>query len=121
MIIATSPKELILIYHSDMSFAEKLLAYAAAEGLALREIDLKKENLAAIDWEEIVEKLQISFKDLVNYEHPDFESKYGNYEALNEEDWLKVLLHNPEFLAHPIAIKGDKIKIIDIYSKLTEF
>jgi arsenate reductase len=121
MIIATSPKELVLIYHSDMPFAEKLLAYAAAEGLVLREIDLKKENIGAIDWEEIAGKLQVSFKDLVNYEHPDFEAKYGTHENLSEEDWLKVLLHNPEFLAHPIAIKGDKIKIIDIYSKLADF
>jgi arsenate reductase len=51
-------------------------------------------------------------RDLVNTDHPDFSQKFGVAKNLSENDWLTLLVRNPEILKGPIVMKGDKIELL---------
>ena len=61
-------------------------------------------------------------KGLINTEHPDFINEYGKTHNLqSNEDWLKVLEHNPKVVTQPILVHGDRAVQIDTPSEVLSF
>jgi arsenate reductase len=109
MTLANSDKEITLIYNSEEQIGRKILAYAHAENIPIREIDLKHMKLTPTHWTELASKMRINVRDFVNTEHPNFSQKFGRVDQLSDEDWLDLLIHNPDILKAPIVMKGDKV------------
>jgi arsenate reductase len=110
---STSDKLITLIYHGDDHIGQEVLAYAKTEEMPVRDIDISKTKVSETNWAEFAEKLGIEIKDLVNMNHPNFMQHYDAEVDLNEHDWLKFLENNPSTLRAPIAMKGEKIQLME--------
>ena len=110
--IASSNRQITFFYNSESVRAKKALAHATAESLHIREIDILKTPLTRTQIEEIAQLLNLNAENLVNRDHPYFVEHFHDVE-LNEEDWLKLIQHNPKILKQPIAIMGEKAILID--------
>jgi arsenate reductase len=103
--IATSDWEIVLFYNPNSPSASKTLGYAKGEGLPVRDVDILKNPITGTQLEDLAGLLKVSIAGLVNREHPEYEEMFGSAE-LSDEDWIKVLRKNPEFIKEPIAIRG---------------
>jgi arsenate reductase len=117
--IATSNWELILFYNPNSVMAKKTLAYAQTDGLPIRDVDILKTPFTGTQLEELAERLHISIENLVNKDHPDFKKRFGN-PNLSDDDWIKVMHKNPEFIKEPIAIRGDKTILVQTPSDIVK-
>ena len=104
--IATSNRQITLFYSSRSVRAKQTLAYAKAEGLPIREIDILKTKLTGTQIAELAEKLHLEIKDMVNQEHPAYTSHFEHHN-FSSEDWIKMIQHYPEIMKQPIALRGD--------------
>jgi len=109
--IATSDRQITLFYSSNSIRANKALAFAKAEGLALQTIDILKTPLTGTQIAELAGRLNMKVEDLINQDHPSYTSKFGPHE-LSTDDWIKMIQHNPEIMKQPIALKGDKTILV---------
>lgn len=121
MTIANSDKEITLIYHSGEHIGRQILALAQAENIPTHDIDLAHVKLTPTHWAELTAKMGIHARDLVNIEDPDFSQKFGHEDDLSENDWLTLLVHNPEVLKAPIVMLGDKIVIMTNAQEMLTF
>ncbi len=104
--IATSDRQITFFYSSKSVRAKQALAYAKAEGLPIRDIDILKTPLTGTQIAELADRLHIEIKDLVNQEHPSYKSRF-EYHNFSSEDWIKMIQHNPDIMKQPIALRGD--------------
>ena len=109
MILANTDKEITLIYNSTEHVGRQILAYSKIENMPIHEIDLVHVKLTPSQWVGLTSKMGIKVRELVNTEDPDYIQKFGHMDSLSENDWLTLLVHNPEILKAPIVMKGDKI------------
>lgn len=113
MIFANTDKEITLIYFSEEHLGRQILAFAQIENIPIRDIDLVHMKLTPTQWSELASRLGISVRNLVNTEHSYFKQRFGNMDELSDDDWFKLLEHNPGILIAPIVLKGDKIKLMN--------
>lgn len=106
---ANTNKEITIIYHSEDQVGKKIIAYAQSESLPIHDVDLLRMKVTETQWAEIASRLGIEVKDLINREDPDFLQKFKGVSDLDDNDWLKLLEHNPDILRAPIVMKGDKV------------
>ena len=59
-------------------------------------------------WFELADAVGMKVQDLIDDEHESAEELLKGSEDFTEMDWMKILDHNPLWLKHPIAIRGDK-------------
>ncbi|MFC4633235.1 arsenate reductase family protein [Dokdonia ponticola] len=104
--IATSDRQITLFYSSKSIRAKQTLAYAKAEGLPIQEIDILRQRLTGTQIAELADRLHIEIKDLVNQEHPSYTSSFEHHN-FSDDDWIKMIRHNPKIMKQPIALRGD--------------
>lgn len=109
MPFANTTKEITLIYNSQEHIGKQILAYAQIENISIHDIDLVHMKLTPTQWAELAARMKIPVRDLINTEGGNFIQKLGKADTFSDDDWLKILVHNPEVLKAPIVIKGDKI------------
>lgn len=109
MIFANTDKEITLIYNSEEHIGKQILAYAQMENLPIHDIDLVHVKLTPVHWAELASRMKIHVKELINTDDPDFLQKFNGFNNFTDDDWLKLLVHNPDILRAPIVMKGDKI------------
>ncbi len=110
--IATSDKQIRLFYSSKSVRAKQTLAYAKAEGLPIQEIDILRTRLTGTQIAELADRLHIEIKDLVNQEHPSYISRFEHHN-FSDDDWIKMIRHNPQIMKQPIALRGDVTILVD--------
>jgi len=108
--IATSKRQITIYYNPESIIAEKTLAFARAEGMAILEIDVLKTPLTGTQLAELSSRLNMEIKDLVNQEHEFFKDLPENAE-FSSDDWIKMIRSNPEILKL-IALQGDKTVLV---------
>lgn len=104
--IATSNRQITIYYNPESVIAEKTLAYAKAEGLAILEIDILKTPLTGTQLVELSSRLNLEVKDLVDQEHDSYKLKFEPHN-FSTDDWIKMIRCNPEIMRQPIALRGD--------------
>ena len=110
--IATSERQITLYYNSKSKRAKQAIAYAHAEGLPIRQIDILKTPPTGTQIAELSDRLGILVKDLVNQDHPAYMAKFEPGE-FSSDDWIKMIRNNPEIMKQPIAIRGDATILIE--------
>ena len=106
-VIAMDNKQITLYYSSENSLGKQVNAYVESSKKEHLTIDISKTNVTGTQWAELADGLGKNISDLINTDHPDFKTAYGQESAsLDNDDWLKVLNVNPSFLKHPIVING---------------
>jgi len=115
--IATSERQITLIYNPKSVRAKKTLAYAKAEGLPIREINISKTKLTGTQIAELADKLKLKIKDLVNQSHPAYTQQF-EYHDFTESDWIKMIQNHPQIMKQPIAMRGDITILIETPSDI---
>lgn len=110
--IARSDREITLFYNSDSVRAKQTIAYAESEGLDVQLVDLLKTPITGTQIAELAASLGIPIKDLVNQNHSAYSSIFEPHE-LSDNDWIKMIRHNPEIMKQPIALHGNRTKLIE--------
>lgn len=108
-VIAKSHNELKLYYHPDNRIAKQSIAVAEATKAEKVLINLAEVKLTETQWGEISRLLDKNPSDLINKDHPFVKEKLSEHPEMDENEALKVLVHNPEVLNHPIAMRGKKV------------
>lgn len=116
--IATSDRQFTLYYNPDSKIGKKALAYIKAEEYPVKEIDLLKTTLTGTQLKELADRLDITIDGLVHKEHPDFEEQFDENPNFSEDDWIKLMRNNPQFIKEPILIKGEKTIFINTPSDI---
>lgn len=109
---ANTDKEITIIYSSQNPVAKQILAYSKTEGLPIHSIDITKMPLNATQWSGIALKMNMPISELINTQSAAFIRLSETFISLSDNDWLKLLTHNPEILKAPIVMKGDKVVIM---------
>lgn len=121
-VIATNNREINLYYNAETNKGMQTLAYLESSEKKVLGIDLSKTKVTGTQWTELAERLGKPIKELINTEHPDFKNDYGKTHKLqSNEDWLKVLEHNPKVVTQPILVHGDRAIQIDTPSEVLVF
>ncbi|WP_142784598.1 arsenate reductase family protein [Changchengzhania lutea] len=110
-ILATDKHQLTYIYSSDSDLGKKVLAYANSVDKHIQTIELEKTKIADTIWAELSEKLNIPFSELFVSDHPDA-PELGDGSDFSDHDWIKLINANPALLQQPIAINGEKYRVI---------
>ena len=121
-VIATNHREINLYYNAETNKGMQTLAYLQSSDKKVLDVDLSKTKVTGTQWTELAKRLGKPIKALINTEHPDFINDYGkNHNLESDEDWLKVLEHNPKVVTQPILVHGDKAVQIDTPSEVMAF
>ena len=106
-VIAMDKKQITLYYSSKNSIGKQLNAYVESSDIKHITIDVSKTNVTGTQWAELAHGLDKNICDLVNTDHRDFKTAYGEDDInLDNDGWLKVLDKNPSLLKYAIIIKG---------------
>lgn len=119
--LATSERQLVLIYNSDIKNHREIRAYAESAGKDLHEVDISKTKVAGTVWTEIADLMEVRVLDIIKTEHATFIEKYGKDHKVDCDGAIKFLQNDPEMLIYPIAIKGDRAKEVKIYGEMQDF
>lgn len=119
-ILANDGSMLVYIYSSESHLGKQVLGYAEGLDKKLRVIDIAKEKLGHAVWADIGDAVGVGLGELFTTEGPDApeNAKGGNFST---DDWLMLIDHEPALLQNPIAINGDRAKIISGRDGLLEF
>ncbi|EOZ98603.1 hypothetical protein A33Q_1257 [Indibacter alkaliphilus LW1] len=101
------PNELFFYYNPAHQVDKQMRAYAKTVANHVNEINIEKERITTTGWREILDKLNLRPKDLLNRAHPDYQSKIAG-KTWDEESWLTILSKFPHLIKAPIAIKRNK-------------
>jgi arsenate reductase len=121
MIFANTDHEITLIYNSDEHIGKQILAFIQAENLPAHTIDLVHETLSPTHWADLSVRMNMPIRDFVNTERAAFIQKFPNIKDLSDNDWLTVLVNNPDVLKAPIVMKGDKIVMMSNAQDMLRF
>jgi arsenate reductase-like glutaredoxin family protein len=108
-VIAKSDNELKLYYHPDNRIAKQSIAVAEATKAEKVLINLAEVKLTETQWAEISRLLDKDPSELINTDHPFVKEKLSEHPELDENQALKILVHDPQVLKHPIAMRGKKV------------
>lgn len=102
-----SKRELVLFYDPKSELGKKTLAYAKSISNYINDVDIMHTQLTSTIWKEIINKLRLQPKELMNRSSEYFRDNVEGHE-ITMRGLLEVLNRNPGILVGPIAMKGDK-------------
>ena len=109
---STSSAEIHLYVKSNCSKSKKAIAYAQSISSKVRTTDIEKTKGTGTIWRLILSKLNKSPKELLDKSKPYYQKNIRGRD-FEDRDWTYVLMHNPDLLRSPIAIRGNKALILD--------
>ncbi|GGE44707.1 arsenate reductase family protein [Psychroflexus planctonicus] len=107
-VIAKNEKQITLFSHPDHHLTTKCIAVAKSSKAEVQVVDLAKTKLTGTAWKELAKMLDAKVEDLISKNHPVFLEKFDKDAVLDEEDAMKLLQNEPEILAYPIGVRGEK-------------
>jgi arsenate reductase-like glutaredoxin family protein len=106
--IAKDSRQITFFYNSESSLGKQINAYVNSAEKEVLGVDVSKTKVTAKQWAEIAGGLEKKISELIDQDHPDFKSEYGEDSVdLDEKTWLQLLEKNPKVLKNPIAINGN--------------
>ncbi len=103
----TNQREIFLYYNPGTSIGKKTLAIAKSMTPYVNAMDITKISFTGTIWRSLLSKIQISAKHLLDKSHPYYQQHIKG-STLDEQDWINILIHNPELINKPIAIRGTR-------------
>jgi len=98
--------EIVLYYNPESSSDRKTLAYAKSITQHVRSHSFDSVPASTTMLRQIIDQLGMHPKEMLNKAHLTYQAIRGS--EFNDEDWLNVLLRNPQLFRAPIAIKGKR-------------
>ncbi len=103
----TNNREILIYYNPESNADKKTVAFARSVSPHIRTYAFNQNPSTNTSWQMILLSLGKEPKELLNKAHPFYQKNLRGKE-FDREDWLKVLLHNPELIKAPVAVRGNK-------------
>jgi arsenate reductase len=103
----TQENEILVYYDKNSSRAKKVLAYARSISRHVNEVEYHRTSFTPTMWRSLLNRLDLSAKSILNKAHPYYQSEVRGRD-FNEEDWLNILINNPDLIKAPIVVKGKR-------------
>jgi len=117
---STLSSEISIYYNPDCSKAKKAVAYAKSVSAQVFTIEFSKSRRTPTQWREILGQLGLRPKDLMD-RSKDFYQQNIRGREFEDEDWINVLINNPEIIRSPIATRGNKVLVLDNPTDIYKF
>lgn len=114
------PHTLTIIYKGNVRSDQEALGYAQPVREHIMEIDITKTPLTRLQIKEIADQLKVAVEDLVDTESDLYRDEYTD-KSFAEDNWLTILVHNPELVRTPIVFLGENGKIIESGRDIIKF
>ena len=115
--------ELVLFLDCTDSSHKKTLAFARSISEHVREYSYKDYIFNRAIWFDLLQKLELRPKDLLNRADPKYQMEIAG-KTFDDEAWINILIKNPCLIKAPIAVMHDKavlcLKPKDIYKLIQE-
>ncbi len=112
-----SQKEVVLLLSGDEFLNEQAKAYARTLSLPVNIQEQAEQSASSTIYQLVVDNSDHDPKDLVDHTAPEYEEEVQGHE-LDENSWVKLLHKHPKLLRVPIAVRGEKVVILDAPSKI---
>lgn len=109
---STLSAEISIYYNPDCSKAKKAFAYAKSVSKEVMALEFSKSKKTPTQWREILGLLGIRPKDLMDRSKEYYQKNLKGRE-FGDEDWYNVIINNPDLIRSPIAVRGDKVVMLD--------
>ena len=114
----TNNREILIYYHPNSQSGRQTLAHAKCMSKHVKAFAFDQSPSTGTSWQMIIRSLDIHPKKLLNKAHPYYQTHIRGHE-FDDENWLKIIAHNPDMIKSPIAVRGRKAvvcaKPTDIY------
>lgn len=112
MTMKTNKREIFLYYDPNTSVGKKALAYAKGMTKHVNNTEYTKVKFTPTTWRDILRRLNMNPKHLLDKSKPYYQQHLRGRD-FTEDDWINVLINNPELIRAPIAISGNKAIFAD--------
>jgi arsenate reductase (glutaredoxin) len=109
---STNTNNITLYHNPQCSKAKKAMAYAQSVAGMVMNMEFSKTGKTATQWRELLISLGKSPKEILDKSTQYYQQ---NLRGRNfpDEDWLNVIIKNPGLIRSPIAVKGNKVMLLD--------
>lgn len=108
----TNHREIFLYYNPDSSIGKKTMAVALSMTPHVNDQDYRKIKYSTTLWRDLLDKLQLRPKDLMNRAHPYYQEHIRGRD-FDDDGWLNILIRSPEIIKAPIAMRGDRAILVN--------
>jgi len=119
----THQREILIYYNPESSADRRTVAHAHGLTRHIKTYKFGQTPSTNTSWSQIIGKLDLHPKDLMNKAHPYYQEHIRGRE-FNRQGYLKILSRNPDLLKAPIAIRGNRAVLCnsptDIYRLINE-
>jgi polyphosphate kinase len=84
--------------------------YLEKKGFDLEIRKYLSDGITEEELHQIIEKTGLTPLDLVRKQEPLYKSNFKN-KTLSDEEWIEILIRNPQLLQRPIVVNGEKAVI----------
>ena len=116
-------KELEIYFDNKLSSHRKTKALAYSITHHVKEIDYDHYKLTKLMWSDLLVRLEIPPKQLLNKADPKYQKLIAKHD-FDDDDWLEILVKNPDLIKAPIVLYHDKAVLCenpkDIYKIVDE-
>ncbi len=113
----TPNNEILVYYDPNSTTARKVLALARTMAPNVNEVEYHKTKFTGKMWRSLLTSLDLHPKKLLNKAHPYYQENIRGRD-FDDEGWLRILIHNPDLIKAPIAIKGNNAVLCDNPSEI---
>ena len=108
----THSSEILLVYNPDSEWGKRAAAHAKSLVPHLKMYTFEQSPFTKTDWQGIIKSLDIPPKKLLNKSLSEYQEKYKGTD-FKEEDWLDILVRNPQLIRAPIGIRGKQVVLCE--------
>ncbi|WP_234110437.1 ArsC/Spx/MgsR family protein [Chryseobacterium sp. R2A-55] len=109
-----------LLHHHSCSKSRCVLDYLEEEKIPYELVDFINYPIPEAYLKSVLQKLNLPVDAIIRKNEVLFQEKFAD-QNLSEDEWVKILIDNPELMQRPILIK-DEIAIIGRpFEKVLEF
>lgn len=94
-----------ILFNNSCSKSRAILEHLDENNVQFEIIDFIANPLSEIELKTVLKKLGKSAEEIVRKRDPLFKEKYAQ-KSFTEEEWISILLENPNLIERPILIKG---------------
>lgn len=106
------PNEIYFYYDASNSKSKKARAYAYSVANHVNEFPFHTARLTTTQWRQILDRLKLRPKDLLNRAHPDYQRLIAG-RTFEDEGWLNILIRHSYLIKGAIAVKGNRAVLCD--------
>lgn len=114
------PHQLTIYFDPDSYKGKQLRGYAHGQDLAVEEVNIIENPPTATEFAMLLDRLDEPWDELLDTNHTDYQMAVGEKDAssFSKEEFVQLLHNHPVLLKHPIAVRGDNIRLVRLASDI---